>query len=286
MHIDTVFKAFADPSRRRLLDRLNADNGQRLVELCEGLAMTRQAVSRHLAVLEAANLVTTVKRGRDKLHYLNPVPINEIADRWIGQYDRRRLAALADLKNALEDTPVPKPEFVYTTYIQTTPEKLWQALTDPAFTTRYWGAGLKSDWKAGSQVLWREPWLGDEYRDLDQVVIESEPFRRLAYTWHNYQPEHKGMFGWSDEEYVEFVKETRSKVAFELEPNGSTVKLTVVHDGFQGETEMLKGVSQGWPQILASLKTLLESGEPLAWLEMERPDEAAARQSRGASTTS
>ncbi len=101
--MDEVFKALADATRRELLDRLRAENGQTLGELCERMAMSRQAVSKHLAILEAANLVATVRRGREKLHYLNPVPIGEIYDRWIGKYERARVAALADLKRALEE---------------------------------------------------------------------------------------------------------------------------------------------------------------------------------------
>jgi len=100
--VDEIFKALADPSRRRLLDRLQAQNGQTLAELCQEMEMTRQAVTKHLAVLEAANLVATVRRGREKLHYLNPVPIQEIYDRWIGKYERHRVEALANLKQALE----------------------------------------------------------------------------------------------------------------------------------------------------------------------------------------
>src|SRR5262245_43393870 len=100
--MDDVFRALADASRRELLDRLHAQNGQTLNELCARLAMTRQAVSKHLAILEDANLVATVRRGREKLHYLNPVPIHEIAERWIGKYERTRLAALSDLKKGLE----------------------------------------------------------------------------------------------------------------------------------------------------------------------------------------
>jgi DNA-binding transcriptional ArsR family regulator len=100
--MDEVFKALADASRRSLLDRLHASNGQTLNELCEGLAMTRQAVTKHLAILEAANLVTTFRQGREKLHYLNPVPIHDIADRWIGKFERSRLQALSELKKGLE----------------------------------------------------------------------------------------------------------------------------------------------------------------------------------------
>ena len=100
--MDQVFKALADASRRALLDRLRANNGQTLNELCARLDMTRQAVSKHLGILEEANLVATVKRGREKLHYLNPVPIHEIAERWIGKFERSRLQALSDMKQALE----------------------------------------------------------------------------------------------------------------------------------------------------------------------------------------
>jgi uncharacterized protein YndB with AHSA1/START domain/DNA-binding transcriptional ArsR family regulator len=264
--MDAVFKALADRNRRRLLDGLNNHNGQTLRELCAGLEMTRQAASKHLAVLEAANLITTTRRGREKLHYLNAVPINDIAERWIGQYDQERVRALADVKFSLEGKPVNNPEFVYVTYIQTTPEKLWQALTDPAFTRRYWGVGLESDWKVGSPVL-TQAVPGAEIRDLGQVVLESKPHRRLSYSWHNYQREHAEMFGWTDEVFTELVKERRSKVTFELEPVGSMVKLTVIHDDFQPGSEMLKGVSEGWPAILSCLKTLLETGEPLPFGE-------------------
>ena len=101
--MDLVFKALADPTRRKLLDRLHADNGQTLGELCEHLAMTRQAVTKHLVLLEEANLVATLRRGREKLHYLNPVPIHEIAQRWIGKFERHRLQALSELKKKLEE---------------------------------------------------------------------------------------------------------------------------------------------------------------------------------------
>jgi uncharacterized protein YndB with AHSA1/START domain/DNA-binding transcriptional ArsR family regulator len=276
--MDAIFKALADPCRRRLLDRLNRRNGQSLQELCAGLDMARQSVTKHLAVLEAAELVTTVRRGREKLHYLNTAPINDIAERWIDRYNRQRAKTLADLKRALEDralegralqsTTAAQTEFYYVTYIRTTPEELWQALTDPAFTFRYWGAGLRSDWKVGSPVRWQSA-PGADFDDLDQVVIESEPYRRLSYTWHTYQPAHAEFFGWTDEVLAELRKEKRSKVTFTIEPAGSAVKLTVVHDDFEPDSEMLKAVSGrkpetgGWPEILANLKTLLETGAPL-----------------------
>ncbi|TVT19448.1 metalloregulator ArsR/SmtB family transcription factor [Amycolatopsis acidiphila] len=259
--MDAVFRALADPSRRRLLDSLNERNGQSLSELCAGLTMTRQAVTKHLAVLEGARLVAIVRRGREKLHHLNAEPINEIAERWISSYHREHAHALADLKRALEDDIVSRTEFFYVTYIRTTPEQLWRALTEPEFTLRYWGAELKSDWQPGSPILWRE---GDgDYRDLDQVVLTAEPPRVLSYTWHNYQPQHAELFGWSDEQLAVLQQEKRSKVTFEIEPAGEASKLTVRHDGFDTETEMLKALSGGWPVILSNLKTLLETGEVL-----------------------
>jgi len=104
MSMDQVFKALADANRRELLDRLRADNGQTLNELCARLDMTRQAVSKHLGILEEANLVATIKQGREKLHYLNPVPIHDIAERWIGKFERHRLQALSELKKGLESS--------------------------------------------------------------------------------------------------------------------------------------------------------------------------------------
>ena len=194
--MDEVFRALADPSRRRLLDSLNGRSGQTLRELCAGLDMARQSVSKHLAVLEEANLVTTVWHGREKLHYLNAEPINAIADRWISRYDQPRVRALADLKKALEETPMDKPSVVYATYISTTPERLWQALTEPEFTKRYWETTFSTDWAPGSTMTWDNH--GVLISDPEQVVVESDPFRRLSYTWHSMTPELAERFGWDD----------------------------------------------------------------------------------------
>src|SRR3954471_13393843 len=185
---DEVFRALADPSRRQLLDMLNSSNGQTLRELCAGLSMARQSVSKHLAMLEAANLVTTVWRGRQKLHYLNAEPINAIADRWINQYDRARVQTLADLKTALETESMSgTTDFVYTTYIRTTPEKLWQAITDPAFSHRYMGHAMVSDFKKGSTYVWEDHGL--EIEHPEQIILESDPYRRLAFAFHTFVPE-------------------------------------------------------------------------------------------------
>ncbi|MFI5779293.1 ArsR/SmtB family transcription factor [Nocardia sp. NPDC051570] len=258
--VDEVFKALADPSRRLLLDGLNAHNGQTLRELCEGLDMSRQAVSKHLAILEAANLVTIRRRGREKLHYLNAEPINAISDRWINRYDRGRVHALADLKTALESATM-TDEFVYTTYIKTTDRLLWQALIDPAFTDRYWGASFDTDWRPGSEMVWHQQnWSS---KDPAQVVLESDPYRKLSYTWHTFDPSFAETFEMNPDEVAAWAREPRSKVTFELEPRGEIVKLTVVHDGFPSGSAVLAGISEGWPGILANLKTLLETGETL-----------------------
>ena len=263
--VDDVFRALGDPSRRRLLDSLNARSGQTLSELCADMEMARQSVSKHLAVLEAAALVTTVWRGREKLHYLNPAPIGEISERWINQYDRGRVVALADLKRALEEHSVEKPSFVYSTYIRTTPERLWQALTDPAFTERYWGLAFDTDWKPGSSMTLRQ-W-GLTIADPEQIVLESEPHRRLSYTWQTFTPEWRRMprekVGFDREFLDRIAAEPRSKATFEIEPLGELVKLTVIHDGFEPGSEVLPTISQGWPHIVSNLKTLLETGELL-----------------------
>jgi DNA-binding transcriptional ArsR family regulator/uncharacterized protein YndB with AHSA1/START domain len=268
-HPDDVFRALADPSRRRLLDSLNDRNGQTLRELSSQLDMARQSVSKHLDVLEAAKLITTVRRGREKHHYLNAAPINEIAERWITHYERDRVHALADLKRALEENAVEKPSFVYTTYIRTTPERLWQALTEPAFTERYWETSFESDWKTGSTMTWRA--RGLRIADPAQVVVEAEPYRRLAYTWHTFTPEWADSLDFSDSARQRLAAEPRSKVSFEIEPLGEQVKLTVIHEDLEPGGLTASLISQGWPRVLANLKTLLETGETLPDLRQNTP---------------
>ena len=268
-HMDEVFKALADPSRRLLLDSLNERNGQTLRELGSRLDMARQSVSKHLAVLEAANLVTTIRRGREKHHFLNAAPINEIAERWITRYEQDRVHALADLKRALEDTPVEKPSFVYTTYIRTTPERLWQALTEPAFTERYWATTFDSDWDPGSTMTWHAGGL--PIADPEQVVLESEPCRRLSYTWHTFTPEWGDSLDLADDARERLAAEPRSKVTFEIEPFGDQVKLTVIHDDLEPGGMLGSLISEGWPRVVANLKTLLETGDTLPELRLNSP---------------
>ncbi|HUZ21558.1 MAG TPA: SRPBCC family protein [Acidimicrobiales bacterium] len=167
-----------------------------------------------------------------------------------------------------------KPEFVYTTYIHTTPERLWQALTDPAFTRRYWGVTFQSDWKVGSTMILDQ--RGVTVADPEQVVLEAEPYRRLSYTWHTFTAEWAESHGFSEEVLTRLTSERRSKVTFDVEALEHVVRLVVVHDGFDPEGLVGEMVSEGWPRVLSELKTLLETGEPL-------PDNAyASRQDASA----
>lgn len=264
--VDEVFRALADRSRRSLLDSLQARNGQSLRELGADLDMARQSVSKHLAILENAGLVTTVRQGREKLHYLNAAPINEIAERWISHYDRGRAEALADLKRALEEPTMSKPTFVYTTYIRTTPEQLWKGLTDPAFTQRYWNTAFETDWHVGSPMVWDNH--GVRIDDPDQVVLESDPYTHLSYTWHSFTPELAEALGFGADQQATLSAEPRSKVTFDIEDQQPMVRLTVMHETAEPDSLVLSMVSGGWPSVLAALKTLLETGRA--------PAEAAA----------
>ncbi|MGE0215098.1 ArsR/SmtB family transcription factor [Mycolicibacterium sp.] len=260
--MDEVFKALADPSRRRLLDSLNVRNGQSLRELCAGLDMARQSVSKHLKVLEDANLISIVWQGREKLHYLNAEPINAIADRWITHYDRARAQTLADLKTALERDPMAHDtnDFVYTTYIRTTPQRLWQAITDPAFSERYLGHALvtdgASDCEAGSSYAWRDGALN--IVDPEQKILESEPYRRLVFTFHTFTKD-LTTIGLSEDVIDRAAAEPRSTVTFDIEPVADgRVKLTVIHSGFPDGSLVRELVSGGWPAKLSDLKSHLE----------------------------
>jgi len=239
--VDAVFRALADPTRRFLLDLLHEQNGQTLGELCERLAMTRQAATQHLAILAAANLVSTVRRGREKLHYLNPVPLHDLQERWIDKFERPRLRALSAVKRRAEETMSDRPTFVYVTYIESTPERVWHALTDADLTAQYWGHSNVSDWKPGSR--WEHVRTdGSGIADVTGSVLESTPPRRLVTTWDG---------------------STDSQVTFEIEPYHDIVRLTVTHENLpdeQGRSE----VAFGWPAVLANLKTLLETGQVLS----------------------
>src|ERR1700761_7813818 len=173
--IDDVFKALADPTRRRLLDELFEEDGQTLSALEQRLPMSRFGVAKHLKVLEGAGLVTTRKRGREKLHFLNPVPIREIHDRWVSKYTEPWAAGLVGLKRELEA----QMEKVFEIYIRTTPERLWEAITDPVIRAKdHFGASIKSDWAPGSAYRLLHPGAERPLIEGENLVID--PPRRLV----------------------------------------------------------------------------------------------------------
>jgi uncharacterized protein YndB with AHSA1/START domain/DNA-binding transcriptional ArsR family regulator len=241
---DAVFKALADPTRRVLLDRLRERNGQTLGELCEPLAMARQSATQHLGVLEAANLVTTVRRGREKLHYLNPVPLWDMQERWIEKFEPPRLRALSAIKHRAEEDPMAdRPAYVYVTYIEASPGRVWEALTDADMTAEYWGHSNVSDWQSGSQ--WEHLRVdGSGIADVKGTVLESVPPRRLAMTFDSPGEERP---------------QGPSRVTFEIEPFHEIVRLTVTHENL-ADNDALEAVSAGWPAVFANLKSLLETG--------------------------
>lgn len=244
---DAVFKALADPTRRALLDRLREQNGQTLGELCEPLAMARQSATQHLGVLEAANLITAVRRGREKLHYLNPVPLWTIQERWIEKFERPRLRTLSTIKHRAEEhTVADRPAYVYVTYIESSPERVWEALTDPDLSAEYWGHSNISEWQPGSS--WEHRRIDDSgVADVVGTVLEVAPPHRLTMTF---------------DAPGETPPHGPSRVTFDIEPYHEIVKLTVTHENIAGD-EALEAVSAGWPAVCANLKSLLEVGHAL-----------------------
>jgi len=242
--MDDVFRALADPTRRSLLDELFKEDGQTLSALEERLPMTRFGVMKHLKVLEQAHLVTTRKRGREKLHFLNPVPIQLVHDRWVSKYAEPWAETLTGLKRQLEDRTMEK---VFEIYIKTTPERLWDAITDGEMRKKYtFGVGVTSDWTEGSSYTAGVPGVVDISAGEN---LEVDPPRRLVQSFNAL---------WSDDVKAEGT----SRVTWEITPVGDdSVALTVTHDqlreGANGE------IYGGWPQILSGLKTLLETGETL-----------------------
>ena len=241
--VDEVFKALADPTRRQLLDELNRSDGQTLTALENRFAMTRFGVMKHLKQLEEAGLVVTRRRGRQKLHFLNPVPIRLIHDRWVTKYTEPWAATLSDLKHRLE-SPVEK---VFEIYIKTTPDRLWQAITDPDTRAKYsFGVQSRSDWSVGSAIEMVHP-------EANLVigrgqVLEVDPPNRLVHTMTAL---------WSDD----VKNEGGSRVTWTIQPVGDSCCLTLVHDQLSdGASAELYG---GWPMILSGLKTWLETGELL-----------------------
>jgi len=242
--MDEVFKALADPTRRGLLDELFREDGQTLSALEERYSMSRFGVMKHLKQLEEAGLVVTKRQGREKLHYLNPVPIRLIHDRWVSKYAEPWAAGLSELKTRLEGDM----EKVFEIYIRTTPERIWEAITDPSLRRKYnFGVGVESEWTTGSSYRSLHPKVDGPL--VEGENLEVDPPRRLVQTM---------IAMWGDD----VKQEGTSRVTWEIEPIAEdSCRLTVTHDQLrEGANDQLYG---GWPMVLSGLKTLLETGEEL-----------------------
>lgn len=257
---DMIFRALSDSTRRGLLDRLRTRNGQTLGELCADVAMRRQSVTQHLQVLEAANLVTVVRRGRERLHYLNPVPLHEMQERWIDQFDRPRLRALSTIKHQAEGAAMPDhPDFVYVTYIAASAEQVWDALVDAEMTGRYWGHSNVSTWQDGAR--WEHQRTdGSGIADVVGTVLEARRPSRLVLSFE-----------------APAGEDEPSCVTFTVEPHDDIVQLTVLHEGIP-DAEERDLAALGWAAMCANLKTLLETGDVLPQAPWEMHADARAAQ--------
>lgn len=244
-----VFRALGDPSRRLLLDRLFDRDGQTLGELAAAVpAMTRFGVMRHLDVLESAGLIETRRVGREKHHYLNPVPILLVADRWIGKFAVPVVEAMTGLKHDLE-APMLAPDHVYSVLIKASPERVWNAITDGYETERYYfGTRVDSDWSVGGRIVYAYP---DGTVAADGEVLEIEPGSRVTMIFHP---------RWSPD--IEAEGPVRMTWAIESAGEGVS-KLTVVTSGIREGGVVQGEFGGGIVHIVSGLKTYLETGEPL-----------------------
>jgi uncharacterized protein YndB with AHSA1/START domain/biotin operon repressor len=243
--VDIVFRALADPTRRQILDELFRADGQTLSALAAQFSISRIGVMKHLNVLESAGLIVTKRRGREKLHFLNPIPIRQVHDRWIDKYTAPWAAGLIGLKQELEQ---PDMEKIFEIYIQTTPERLWEAITNPEIRAKYnFGAAMTTDWQPGSPIHMESARSAGVLLG-DGEVLEAQPPTRLVHTL-------RALWG-------EDVKaEGFSRVTWEIEQVHDSCRLTVTHDQLrEGANDQLYG---GWPMILSGLKTWLETGKLL-----------------------
>jgi uncharacterized protein YndB with AHSA1/START domain/DNA-binding transcriptional ArsR family regulator len=246
--LDGVFKALADPNRRMLLDLLRVQDGQTLKELTSHLPMTRFGAMKHLRVLEEAGLVVSRKAGRTTQHFLNAVPIQRISERWVGRYEKIWSQRLIALKAHLEEPMVAAAPKVYELIIATTPEKLWQALTDGAMTQQYFfGSKVESTFKPGAPIVYKG---SDGGLMVEGEILEADPPNKLVHTFRAVWDE--GM-----------SNDPPSRVTYEIERQGTTCLLRLVHDELLPGSATERSVQGGWPTIVSSLKTLLETGKAL-----------------------
>ncbi len=252
--MEKVFRALGDRSRRRLLDQLFRKDGQTVTELDHALPdVTRFATMKHLRILEAAGLVTTRRVGREKRHFLNPVPIRLLHDRWIRKYAEAIVGTMSELKRGLEAKAMGGLRHVYEVIIRTTPEALWKAMTDPQETRKYfYGSRVETTWKAGDAIRYRLP---DDSIAIEGTLLEVVPNRKFSQMWHA---------RWDEK----IAAESPHKVTWEITPMGESCKLTVLHEDMGPEA--LRQVSGGLVLIVSGLKTLLETGAPLNVKEAAR----------------
>ena len=246
--MDDVFKALADPSRRILLDALFREDGQTMTDLQAHLAMTRFGVMKHLQILERAGLITSTKIGRERRHYLNPIPIQQVYDRWVSKYAGAWAGAMTRLKYELEDTAAmtETTTHVYEIFIRATPERLWQALTNGDDTVQYYyGTRVEHIDEPGAEYTYVMP--DGSSPMMRGKVLEADPPRKLVTTC---------LPGW-----VESSQE--STVTYEITPEGEVCKLTLRHERLIVGDALTENVKSGWARILSSLKSYLESGTAL-----------------------
>jgi uncharacterized protein YndB with AHSA1/START domain len=264
--MDPVFKALADPTRRSLLDELFREDGQTLGMLEARLPMTRFGVMKHLRQLEEAGLVVSKRRGREKLHFLNAVPIRQVHDRWVSKYAAPWAAALSGLKTELEDRTMEK---VFEIYIKATPEQLWHAITDTQMRRKWnFGALVTSTWKKGAAIKGH----GGDRLIFEGEVLEVDPPHRLV---------HSSTALWGEDVKAEGT----SRVTWEITQVRDSCRLVVTHDQLRpGANEQLYG---GWPMALSGIKTLIETGQilttpgSLRWLEGDASQMAQVGQAPG-----
>lgn len=249
--MDKIFKILADKNRRQILDLVKQKPGINVNELSDHFEFSRFAVMKHLKLMEDAEVIIARKSGKNKLLYLNAIPIQFIYDRWISKFSQAWASDLSELKYSLEmegKNMEEKLQHVFVTYIKTTKENLWNAIINGDITKKYYyNTTLRSDLKVGSDIVFVSVDKdGNEVHNVKGKILEYIEYQKLGYTFQFHDSNDKP-----------------SKVTFEIEEAGELMKLTVLHDGFEEKTETYNSVVQGWPYILSGLKTYLETGDTL-----------------------
>ncbi|WP_416728650.1 ArsR/SmtB family transcription factor [Fictibacillus sp. JL2B1089] len=248
-----IFKSLADPSRRMLLDLLHESDGRTLSDLCTHLDMSRVGVMKHLKILEESNLITTQKVGRERLHFLNAVPLRHVYERWVSKYTEPWTIGLTQLKSDLERSieMQTKIRTINRIAIKSTPEEIWHALTEPSMTSKYWYNGsIRADWKEGAPYT--------IYNQQGNVQAKGEILIL--------DPPHKLVMSWKLMSLNETKEEPPSRLTWEINSHhdikGVTL-VTVIHDQYDQSPKTAQTLEHGLPIVLSGMKTLLETGLPL-----------------------